>query len=261
MLPTLDLQELSVYVLFIETQDTGPPLAIAFALQEEVRPLLQDSKVLIEMLRRPSILRHSEYRGIPLLFCRTGVGMNPAHEGIEFLLDHYQPRLILSVGYAGGTDHALKTGDLLLASVILSETATDHFAPNAQARDRLEQLIREEKVPYQKGPLATLWRVATRDTKQEWGRRGTMAVDMETAAAAAVAIKNRIPFVSLRAIFDTVEEELPFPEPIEGEPRTGSFFIKNPKSILKIPRYLRMSQICQKNLVQVVSRFIHCWGR
>lgn len=216
-------------------------IAIAYALREEVKPLLKESRVAAKLLLKTTVLTQADFRGKSVVFCQTGVGMNPAHEGIEKLLSHFQPSLIFSVGYAGAAHPELKTGDLVMANEIRSET-NDRFKTDQKNREAIELLMREEQIPYRIGPLLTLWKMADSETKKNAGQSGALAVDMETAAVAAVAAKKGIPILSLRSVFDTLDEEL------------------NLKSILSIPKYFRMNQICQKNLARVVARFIDCYS-
>ncbi len=232
------------------------PLAIAYALREEVKPILQESKILTRILEKTTVLIEAEFRNEPVIFCQTGVGMGCAHEATEHLLRHFQPSAILSVGVAGGADSTLMSGDLVVATEIRSETPTDHFATNLRGRELLEKLIREESLNYRTGPLITVWKMATKANKEVACQKGMLAVDMETAAIAAIAAKKRIPFVSLRVIFDPMEEELPFTEPFTNETNPLGFILKNPKALLKIPKYFRMNQICQKNLAAILTRVI-----
>lgn len=232
-------------------------LAIVYALREEVKPLLKESRVAAKLLLKPTVLTQADFRGKTVVFCQTGVGMNPAHEGIEKLLSHFQPSLILSVGYAGAAHPELKTGDLVLASEIRSE-ANDRFQTDQKNREAMELLIREEQIPYRIGPLLTAWKMAKKEDKEKAGRSGVLAIDMETAAAAAVAAKKGCPFLSLRVIFDTLDDELPFLEGTADENNPLAFLVKNPKSIFSIPKFFRMNQTCQRNLARVISRFIDC---
>lgn len=234
-------------------------LAIIYALREEVKPLLKEGRVAAKLLLKPTVLTQADFRGKPVVFCQTGVGMNPAHEGVERLLSHFQPSLILSVGYAGAAHPELKTGDLVIANEIRSE-AKDRFQTDQKNREVMELLIREEQIPYRIGPILTLWKMADAETKKKAGQSGVLAVDMETAAAAAVAAKKGIPILSLRVIFDPLDEELPFFEATANEGNPLSFLVKNPKAILNVPKYFRMNQTCQRNLARVVSRFIDGYG-
>ncbi len=217
------------------------PTAIIFALHEELKPLLRSFRIIKKTRHRTTVLTETEANldGLPLIFCKTGMGMANAHEGIERLIETYHPRAILSVGYSGAARPDLKTGDLILPSVILSETPTDHFKPDTALSGRLEKILKDTSLPYHQGPLVTLWNIAHKEEKIHWGEKGVLAVDMETAAMIAVSMKMRVPFASLRVIFDTLEDTLALP-----------------KSILKIPKFIRMNQLCKKNLHQIIFRFV-----
>lgn len=234
--------------------------AIVYALREELKPILKESRIGTRILKGPATLEKAEFRNVPVVFCRTGLGILNAREAAERLLEYLRPTLILSVGWAGAANAELKTGDLVLPSEIGSESTPERFVLDETARSELERLIREEQIPYQTGPLVTLSKLGGKSAKEEAGQKGAAAIDMETAAIAAVAEKAKIPFVSLRVIFDTLEEELPFSVPFD-ENHPVQFLLKNPRAILKIPRYARMNRTCQRNLARILSRFIDCYGR
>lgn len=236
------------------------PIAIVFALREEVLPLLKESSVESRILEKTASLTLASFRGVPLIFCQTGVGMANAHEATEILLRRSKPAIIISTGCCGSTQQDLIPGDLILASEILSETPTDCFKTDEAGTDGIEKMIREEDLPYRKGPLLTVWSMAGSSKKKEVGLRGSLGLEMETAAVAAIASKETVPFVSLRAVFDPMDEEIPCKEPFD-ENHPISFLLKNPGMILKIPTYARWSRLCQTRLTKILSRFIDCYGR
>jgi purine-nucleoside phosphorylase len=231
------------------------PLAIVYALTDEVRPLLKEATIRTKVITKPALLQFASFRGVSVVFCRTGVGIANAHEAAERLLEHATPALLLSIGCAGATHPDLKPGDFVLTTEIRSETPTDRFLTSEKDRNDVERLLREEDLPYRPGPLMTVWKIAGKAAKEEMGSKGVACVDMETAAVAVIAEKAGIPLLSLRTIFDTLEEEFPSEEPYDEE-HPLSYLLRNPKLILKIPRYMRTSSLCQKHLFRVVSRFI-----
>jgi adenosylhomocysteine nucleosidase len=231
------------------------PLAVLYALTDEIRPLLKESSIRTKIITKPALIQFASFRGVNVVFCRTGVGLSNAHEAAERLFEHAAPALVLSAGCAGAAHPDLKAGDLVLPNEIRSEAPTDLFSTSERERSELERLIREEDLPYRVGPLMTLWKIAGKGAKEEAGSKGAACVDMETAAVAAIAEKSGIPLVSLRAIFDPLEEEFPSQEPYDEE-HPVSYLLRNPKVLLKIPRYVKASALCQKNLFTVISRFI-----
>ncbi|HEX5037330.1 MAG TPA: hypothetical protein VFX30_09260 [bacterium] len=235
-------------------------VAVVYALTDEVRPLLKEASIRTKIITKSAILQFAQFRGVDVVFCRTGVGIANAHEAAERLLEHAKPGIVLSIGCGGATHPDLKTGDLVLPPEIRSETPTDRFLPDEGERKNMEVLIREESIPYRSGPLLTAWKMAGKTAKEELGSKGVACVDMETAAVAAIAEKAGVPLLALRAIFDSLEEEYPSDEPYD-EDHPISYLLRNPKVILKIPRYAKASALCRKNLFRVVSRFIDAWVR
>lgn len=236
-------------------QQAHSGIAIVLALREELKPFLKECRIESQTIKKPATLTRAHFRGVPLWLCQTGIGMANAHEGAEFLLRHATPKIIVSAGCAGATHPDLRPGDIVLAPEIRSETPTDNFKTDASARAELEKLAHEEGLDYRAGPLVTVWKVAGSKMKSSIGQKGMLALDMETAAVAAIAEKSGIPFVSLRAIFDPMDEELPCTEPFDEE-HPVSFLIKNPKMILKVPKYAAWNGACQKNLFKILSRFV-----
>lgn len=216
-------------------------LALIYALKEEVWPLLN---------------KNLTFEKSPVIFWQTGVGMAKAHESVEKLIETSHPSLILSVGCAGATDPTLRTGDLVVPSVILSETPTDHFAPTKEWREKIEERLKAANISFQTGPLVTVWNLAKKSDKEAWHAKGVKAVDMETAAMIAVALKKRVPFVSLRVIFDEMNDELPMNEPYTNDTNPLTYIVRNPKMILQIPKFARMNRVCQKNLALAVETLL-----
>ncbi len=213
-------------------------VAIVFSLDTEIKPLL------------------GRFQNSNLLFHRTGIGMHHAHEATEELVHCHKPQLILSVGFAGAAKADLKTGDLILATEIRSESLKDRFLTASEETNRMEQELRRAGIPFHKGPLKTLWKMGVATAKAQAHQEGALAVDMETAAIAAIAQKACVPLVSLRVIFDTMVEDLSFKESFD-EQHPWQFLFQNPGVILKIPRYARMNCVARRNLCRAMTSFLN----
>jgi adenosylhomocysteine nucleosidase len=241
-----------------------PPIpvsvALIYAMTDEVRPFLKEASIRTKIITKPALLQFAQFRDVGVVFCRTGIGIANAHEAAEHLFEYARPALALSLGCAGATHPDLRAGDLVVATEIRSETPTDRFAIPERERLEIERLAREEDLPCRGGPLMTVWKIAGRSAKEEIGSKGSAAVDMETAAVAAIAEKAGVPLVSLRAIFDPLEEEFPSSEPYD-ENHPVSYLLRNPNVLWRLPRYARASALCRKNLFRVASRFIDSRAR
>ncbi len=232
-----------------------PSPALLYALKEEVKPILSTFTFGDIQRKKATQLREGVLSDQRWWFCQMGIGMANAHESVEWLLETAKPDYVLSLGYAGAAQAHLQPGDLILPHRIESETPTDHFNPDSTLRDKLKSVLEKSGLTFHEGILKTVWRPAQPEAKKKWGSEGTLAVDMETAAAIAICIKKRVPFVSLRVIFDGVDDEVPGEEPIPGEPTPApaTMLLKNPKMIWKIPSLMKKNKVAQERLAAVFN--------
>jgi adenosylhomocysteine nucleosidase len=118
-------------------------------------------------------------------------------------------KALVSFGIAGALDISIRPGDLVLPQRILGEDGTD-YACDTRWRERLHERICA-KVACIEAPLVTVKTpAATAAVKRELlDRHGAMAVDMESAAVGAVAARHRLPFLTVRAIADSADQDVP----------------------------------------------------
>ncbi len=230
-------------------------IALIYALKEELKPLLKDFRGNEHISTCRARLDRGTLYGIPAFLCRTGVGMPNAHEGTELLTKNAKPSVVVSVGFGGACHPELKTGDVVLVNEIRSETPTDRFISEPVWRKKMESALKKSGLTYREGSLMTAWKLADQKQKEAFGKAGHLAIDMETAAIAAIVRRAQIPFVSLRVIFDPLMETLPLTDLPEGS-HPGLFVIKNPKMLLKIPKYFQMNLKAQKTLSKAVEFFL-----
>ncbi len=112
----------------------------------------------------------------------TGIGPASAGSAIRELLSLEKPRRVISAGFAGGLDPALRAGDTLSA---------DFPTP----------LIFSKAIPLET-PAEKI--AAFRET-------GARIVDMETDIIGAACAAAGIPLTAVRAVSDTADESLPVP--------------------------------------------------
>lgn len=111
-----------------------------------------------------------------------GIGPASAGSAIRELLSHEKPCKVISAGFAGGLDPALRVGDTLTADF-----------GNAKILSRALPI----ETPAEK--IA-----AFRET-------GARLVDMETATLAEACTAAGVPLVSVRAVSDAADQFLPVP--------------------------------------------------
>jgi adenosylhomocysteine nucleosidase len=131
----------------------------------------------------------------------AGHGRAAARRGVEALIAGHRPRLVLSAGLAGGLQPELRKFDIVVADSVADE-----------AGERLAIDVRYPPEPHVHiGRLLTVDRIVrTPDEKRRLGREHqALAVDMETAAVAAVCREQKIRFMAVRIVSDTADDELP----------------------------------------------------
>lgn len=178
------------------TRNAGTIVGIVVALPEELRTLTRNK------------LKQGEY-------CRlgdhwvafSGAGIENAAKSAQLLLDNGAQRL-LSWGCAAGLDNELKPGDLVLANQVLTEQ--DQFDTAQPWCTDIQQAL-GNTVPIKIGKLFTSIELVScsRDKQQIQRRSQAIALDMETAAIAAVARQAGVPFLAFRCIADPVSMDLP----------------------------------------------------
>ena len=205
-------------------------IAVTFALPEE-------SKDFVARLHNASVAKTGalavvagELLGRPVAICHTGVGAESCRARIVPFLDGHRPRLLISSGFAGGLDPALKVGDLLVAE--------NFSTPDALAKAPLPQVVR--------GTMTTQPRVAetVADKAALFSRMNAAAVDMETSVIFEECSRRGIPMISLRGISDPAQDDLPVSFPIwfdsvKQRPRVGALLWELAARPAKIPRFVR----------------------
>ncbi len=114
-------------------------------------------------------------------------------------------RGIISFGVAGGLAPALKPGDVIVASSIVTAKATFHTDPrwSQSLRNALKHAINGRIFAADATVMTVLEKEAL------WKGTGAAAVDMESGAAAEVAELYGLPFAALRVVIDPAHRSVP----------------------------------------------------
>jgi len=148
-----------------------------------------------------------EHTEKPLLSI-SGIGPEAAHAAAASLVKHGATAL-LSWGCAGALSDKLKPGDLLLPHTILTEdnqTLHPHKRWRKQLVNKLSGTLKwHENILVESSKI-----ISGIEEKQTMAHvSGAIAVDMESAAVGRVASQAGIPFMVIRAVVDSADEELP----------------------------------------------------
>jgi len=116
---------------------------------------------------------------------------------------------LVSWGYAGGLAPHLTCGTLVLPDRIVC-TDGSVFDTDEDWREALSDRIAGQQTVRCSPLLSTSLILAdTRSKARHFRDSGAIAVDMESAAIARVARASKIPFLAVRAVLDTSDEQMP----------------------------------------------------
>jgi hopanoid-associated phosphorylase len=159
---------------------------------------------------------------------------------------------LMSFGIAGALSPTLRPG----SRVIATEVVTDFDSYPAIASSA--KLLKGHS-----GPIYGGWEiVATPEDKAAlYAKTGALAVDMESAAVAKVAMDRGVPFVALRVVADPAGSGLPpaalLPLTATGRPRLLAVFwsvLTNPGQIPALIRTANQTRAAMKSLRRAVRR-------
>jgi adenosylhomocysteine nucleosidase len=197
-------------------------------------------------------LWRGETHGQDTVLLRSGMGAERATGAATWLTQHYPLHGLLSIGFAGGLQASLATGDTLLPQHVLnlsSDTPRDISAhmpamPTDTGLARLATIAANQAQLRQHcGTLLSVPEVLTDATvKHHLGQRsGALAVDMESYSIGQVAVAHGLPFMTLRTIFDTCDEAIPFQAEhftaVDGAVQPGHalyYLVSHPRTLLHI---------------------------
>lgn len=150
--------------------------AVIFALYWESRPFAKRLGIgFIGSL--PKVVSAQE-GGI--VIARSGIGTENSKKTAERIINEYHPDLIISAGFCGALVDGLKIGDVIVSD------------------------LKDRKLFCSAKPLFTC-----EDKTAAFRREGAIAVDMESSGVAEAAAAAGVRFLAVKAVSDTLLEELP----------------------------------------------------
>lgn len=202
-------------------------IAILYALQNEIAYFHKQIKILKQKSIDNASFYEAELKGLdensnPLfLLVKTGMGLSNAGSAAERLLEDYKIKFIISTGFAGAIKEGIKIGDIIFSkNVLFTDGAGSFGKEESTINARVEcdlNLIDLAKGACQNGGLSlhfgdtvTVKDVVSKATEKRWlgTNLNAIAVDMESIAIAEAAVNANVPFISMRSISDTIDQDL-----------------------------------------------------
>jgi adenosylhomocysteine nucleosidase len=165
-------------------------VAVVAALEREVWPLVKDWPTAHEQ-HEGRAFKFFEREGT-VLVC-GGIGAEAARRAAEAVIALYQPALVISAGFAGGLDPALKAGQALTPRLVIDAGDGSRTDSGTGA-----------------GVLVSFAAVADSEQKASLAKAyGADLVDMEAAAVSRCAQAHGIQFAACKVVSDARDQNLP----------------------------------------------------
>jgi len=196
----------------------------------------------------------------------SGVGAQKAARATRLAVERFSPKVLISIGYAGGLAAAATPGRLIIADRVLADEkdAALELRPDAELLGRARSATSNLLPAPLFGALLTVPAVvATREAKKALReKRGVMAVDMESAAVGAVGRELGVPCVYFRCITDGPDDEIPISKEVSaafrGRIRLWPFIwglAKRPSAAIAVWRLFWRARRASKALADAVTAF------
>lgn len=195
-------------------------IGIIGAMDEEIelfQNMITNKK---ELTIANTLLIEGELEGKHVVLLKSGIGKVNAALSTTIIHERFSPRIVINTGSAGGFDHDLTVGDLVISSEVVHHdvnvTAFDYEygqVPNMPPRFKADEtLIKQTKqvaeslnINYKIGLIATADTFMADETdvkKAQTNFPDMIAAEMEAAAIAQVCYQYDVPFIVIRALSD-----------------------------------------------------------
>jgi adenosylhomocysteine nucleosidase len=214
-------------------------VAILAAMRSELRPLVRPLSLGSARSADSALLAGTLGR-VEVVAATTGIGTRAAAHTAEQLLGATPVDHVVVVGIAGGIGTSVEIGDLVVPDLVLDlASGIEHRpAPLGDTTPR-GMLVTSDVLLVDANEAARL------------ERRGAIAIDMETAAIAAVCERRRCPWSVFRAISDRADDGstdaavlgLAGPDGRPNVPALARFVLSRPWRVPQLARLARGTRI------------------
>ncbi|MFN3476337.1 MAG: 5'-methylthioadenosine/S-adenosylhomocysteine nucleosidase [Candidatus Methylomirabilales bacterium] len=248
------------------------PIGIVGALRWELSPLVRKLKLPRVERAGGVVLIAGTYEKQEVVLAIGGIGQKQASQASQVLVDRFKPRVLISAGFAGAVDAALRPGDLVLGERLIRLDAgwstirhpTAIFFSTPALMNKAEDEAVALGLRHRRGALLSLdVMLTTSGEKQEAARSGALALEMESTSAAQVAIRCGLPFLAVRSISDAFDQDLglDFNKRLDGRGRLSysrilAALLAHPSALPSLWRLKRAAHQARRSLATFLFRFL-----
>ena len=170
--------------------------------------------------------------------------------------------LIISFGIAGALDPRLKSGSIIISTQVLTPLYK-RIPCNPSLGIKIFKLKKNKSGVYFRPVIGSNYPITNKTEKKKiFKDSGAAAVDMETHIAAKIAQKKGIPFLAVRSICDTTDQNLPdfIATNIENKKKLNilkilELIVKKPYELKKFPKLIMNYRKSMNGLREIFRNF------
>ncbi len=188
------------------------PILIISALKKEISMFLH-SLTMYKNLSFDSVeLIEGYYKQVYILVLISGIGKKNTEINLSKVLNRYSVSAIMSIGISGGISDKLKFNDLIIQKAVyfISQKNSLIAIPISHlVIKKISSIFDRHNINYKVRNGLTLKSPLLKSSdKIELSSYPVSLVDMESYVIAELAKEKKVPFISIRTIFDTLTENL-----------------------------------------------------
>jgi adenosylhomocysteine nucleosidase len=234
------------------TTESGRRIAILAPMRSELQPLVRLFSLKRSRSRDRSLL-WGTFGRLEIVATTTGIGTQAAAHTAERILDTTLVHHLIVVGIAGGIGPSVNIGDLVVPDLVIDLSTGTEYQPTILGGEET------------RGTLATSDELLIDQAKvARLEDQGVIAIDMETAAIAAVCDRRRCPWSVFRAISDRADDSsidtavfgLAAPDGSPDLPALMRFVLTNPKRVTELAHLGRGLRLATNTAASAVVRAI-----
>lgn len=205
-------------------------ICIIGAMECEVEKLRQKLENSVVANNAKLIIYTGQLYGHNVILSQSGVGKVNAAINTQYIIDKYEPDLIINTGIAGGLDSSLEVRDIVIGTELVQHdfdvTAIGYargymctginpnkptiFYSDKELVEKYEYAVKAcvPQIKVHRGIIASGDVFVSDNERKKTIKKifNAAAVEMEGAAIAQTAAKNDIPFIIVRAISDLADD-------------------------------------------------------
>jgi nucleoside phosphorylase len=191
----------------------GPVTAVVAAMPEELAPLRSRLHRQLHRIERtgrgPLVMESGWLEGRRLVLAATGDGERNARAGVAALLAASGAEALVVIGVAGALTRGLGAGALVVANRVVREDGRSVDADERRVASAARATGGRAAIVLSAARIADSAGEKQRLARSVGAGDGPAVVDLESSTYVAAAAAAGVPWLVLRAVSDTAEEDLP----------------------------------------------------